>query len=581
MTHVLSARLAPDAPALPVESVAEAYLSLLKHRGIDYFYVGAGTDTASIVEAYARAELSGIEYPVPVVCTHENLAVGMAHGYYMVSRKPQAVMLHVSVGAANAVCGLMNAARAQTPMLFTAGRTPLFESGRLGSRNGEIHWAQEMFDQGAMVRELVKWDYELRDGSNVEQIVDRALGISMSEPRGPVYLTLPREVLAQEMTDFKPGKPPAVPAAPAPDPQAVRQLAAALAGARHPVIVCTASGADPATVNMLRRLADRFAIGVAETKPRFVNFPSTHPLHQGYDLGKVFPDADVLLFLESDVPWLPRKFNPREDSFVAHAGTDPLFNRYPVRSFRSDLSLTTSVSSLLPALETALAEAGAENSAAARRVTLHAAANTIRQVAGQQVQRDAGQGGPITKLFLTRCLDEVRPADAIIVNEYSAMREHMSFDEPGTFFMHPSAGGLGWGLPAALGAQQAAPDRPVIAVVGDGSYLFANPAVCHHAAAMHKLPILTVLFNNARWDAVYRSALTLYPDTHTARYAEKHKTGPLSSLAPVPDFEKYAEACGGWTERVTEREQLIPALQRALHVVRHEKRQALLNIVSA
>lgn len=581
MTQALTDRLAPDSSALPVESVAEAYLALLKQRGIDYFYVGAGTDTASIVEAYARAETSGLDYPVPVVCTHENLAVGMAHGYYMVSRKPQAVMLHVSVGAANAVCGLINAARAQTPMLFTAGRTPLFESGRLGARNGEIHWAQEMFDQGSMVREWVKWDYELRDGLNVEQIVDRALGISMSEPRGPVYLTLPREVLAQGMTDFAPGTAPALPAAPAPDPQALRQLATALAGARHPVIVCTASGADPCTVAMLRRVAERFAIGVAETKPRFVNFPSTHPLHQGYDLAKVFPEADVLLFLESDVPWLPRKFNPRPDSFVAHAGTDPLFNRYPVRSFRSDLSLTSSVALLLPALERTLEAAGAVDSAPARRSRLLKTALVTREDAGRQIRRDAEQGGAITKLFLTRCLDEVRPADAIVVNEYSAMREHMRFDEPGTFFMHPSAGGLGWGLPAALGAQQAAPGRPVIAVVGDGSYLFANPAVCHHAAAMHGLPILIVLFNNARWDAVYRSALTLYPDTHTARYAERHKTGPLSSLAPVPDFEKYAEACGGWTERVTEREQLVPALRRALRVVRDEKRQALLNIVAA
>lgn len=564
--------------AIPAESVAEAYLWLLKDRGIDFFYVGAGTDTASIVEAYARADQSGIDFPKPILCTHENLAVGMAHGHYMVSHRVQAVMLHVSVGAANAVCGLINAARAQVPMLFTAGRTPLFETGRLGARNGEIHWAQEMFDQGAMVREWVKWDYELRDGMNVEQIVDRALAITQSEPRGPVYLTLPREVLAQSIEGFRAGRPPAIPVSPAPDPAAVKQLAQAIANATHPVIVCTASGSDPQTVDMLGALADQFGIGVAETKPRYVNFPSTHPLHQGYDLSTVFPDADVLLFLETDVPWLPRRSNPRPEAFVAHAATDPLFNRYPVRSFRADLNLTTSVASLLPRLAEALAEAGAQASAPARRERLAASGRAWRGPVAAAARRDAEAHGPITKLFLSRCLDEVRPQDAILVNEYSAMREHLHLDSPGTFFMHPSAGGLGWGLPAALGAQQAAPDKVVIAVVGDGAYLFANPAVCHHAAAMHELPVLTVVFNNARWEAVHRSALSMYPDKHAAAYAGQHRTGPLSSLEPAPDLTKFAEACGGWAQCVTTRDQLVPALRRALHVVRNEKRQALLDV---
>ncbi|MEN3297708.1 MAG: acetolactate synthase large subunit [Burkholderiales bacterium] len=119
-----------------ITSAAEAYLSLLKRRGIDYLYVGSGTDTAPLVEAYAKARKEGNQerYPCPVLATHENLAVGMAHGYTMVSGRPQAVMVHVSVGTANASCALMNAARAQLPMLFTAGRTPIFEeegSGRV------------------------------------------------------------------------------------------------------------------------------------------------------------------------------------------------------------------------------------------------------------------------------------------------------------------------------------------------------------------------------------------------------------------------------------------------------------------
>ena len=565
---------------LAVESVAEAYLATLAARGIEYLYVNAGTDTAPIVEAYARADESGLRYPRPIVATHETVAVGMAHGYAMVTGRPQAVMLHVSVGAANAVMGIMNAARSQIPMLFTAGRTPLFEEGRFGARNSEIHWAQEMFDQGGMMRELVKWDYELRDGLNVEAIVDRALGITLAHPRGPVYLTLPREVLAQKLNGASiAAAAPAVPAAPHPDPDAVRRLAERIASARCPIIVCTSSGADMQTVPLLAALAERFGIGVVESKARYVNFPSTHPLHLGHDTESLLGEADLLLCLESDVPWIPRKAKPREGCFVAQAGTDPLFARYPVRSFPADLSVTTTVRALLIALDAALEAAGAAGSAGPRRERFIARATATRQAVADRRANELSHDGPITKVFLSDCLDRVRPRDAILVNEYSAQRECIDFDLPGTYFLNSAAAGLGWGMPAALGAQHAAPDRVVITTVGDGAYIFANPAACHHAATLHRLPLLTVVFNNARWAAVHMATGSMYPHDHAMRHAATHGTAPLSSLAPMPDFERYVEASGGHGERVSERSGLLPALERALRVVREERRQALVNVI--
>ena len=114
----------------------------------------------------ARAGTAGVELPEAlVVISHETAAVAMAHGYYLVTGRPQAVMVHVNVGLANAVMGLINAATDNIPMVMCSGRTPVTEQGHLGSRNLPIHWGQEMRDQGAMVREFVKWDYELRSGS--------------------------------------------------------------------------------------------------------------------------------------------------------------------------------------------------------------------------------------------------------------------------------------------------------------------------------------------------------------------------------------------------------------------------------
>lgn len=570
------------------DSVAEAYLELLRRHGIDCLYMGAGTDTAPIVEAYARlqAEADGSDpegrFPAPVVAVHENLAVGMAHGHTMVSGRPQAVMLHVSVGTANAVCAIMNAARSQVPMLFTAGRTPLFEQGRLGARSQQIHWAQEMYDQAGMLRELVKWDYELRDGLHLRDVVERALTVAMTHPRGPVYLSLPREVLAQAMEEAQPARPLAIPLAPHPDPAGVERIADALDAARCPLIVCTASGADPSTVARLQRFCESFGIGIAETNGRFVNFPTRHPLHLGRKLADLRNEVDAYLFLESDVPWLPNGGQPPASAFVAHAGTDPAFGGYPMRSFGFDLNLTTSIAGLLPALSAAM-ERRAESRAAAhaeRRRAIEAIGQGLR--AKQRRALDAAADGvsdaPISKAFLSQCIDAFKPADAIVVNEYSLQREWIDFDLPGTYFGIPPSAGLGWGFPAALGAQQAAPGRMVIGVFGDGAYLFANPAACHQAAEMHGLPVLTVVYNNEGWAAVQTAALAIYPAAHAAAQVAHGRKPPLVSIAPVPDFERYVEASRGHGERVTRRDELLPALQRAAEAVR-SGRQALVNVL--
>src|SRR5712691_7618879 len=197
-------------------SVAAAYLALLADRGVDYLFGNAGTDFAPLIEAYAEAAQAGIAVPRPMLATHENLAVAMAHGYAMVSRRIPAVMAHVSVGTANMICAAMNASRENVAILLTAGRSPLTETGLPGSRDGYIHWAQEMYDQAGMLREIVKWDYELRNGEQLATVVDRALAIAATEPRGPVYLSLPGEVIAALACEPEhPSSSPAPPASPA------------------------------------------------------------------------------------------------------------------------------------------------------------------------------------------------------------------------------------------------------------------------------------------------------------------------------------------------------------------------------
>jgi acetolactate synthase-1/2/3 large subunit len=152
--------------------------------------------------------------------------------------------------------------------------------------------------------------------------------------------------------------------------------------------------------------------------------------------------------------------------------------------------------------------------------------------------------------------------------------DQTSFTKPGSYFSHSPTGGLGWGLGAALGAKLASPDQTVIAVLGDGAYMFGNPTPAHYVAQANRLPFLTVILNNAMWGAVHRSTTTLYP----GGYAARDNQTPLTFMEPSPGFEKVVEASGGYGELVEHPDQLPGALQRALKAVKTEGRQALLNV---
>ena len=346
--------------AKQVGNVAGAYLALLADRGVDYLFGNAGTDFAPLIEAYSQAAQTGVAVPRPILATHENLAVTMAHGYGMVSRRIPAVMVHVSVGTANMICAAMNAARENVAILLTAGRSPLTETGLLGSRDGYIHWAQEMYDQAGMIREIVKWDYELRNGEQLTTVVDRALAIAATEPRGPVYLSLPREVIAAPLAELEQPSPsrlaPAAPAAP--DATAIAAAARALAQAKRPLIVTSNAGRDAAAFEALAQFAERFAIPVVQHRPRYLSLPSSHPMNLGFNPARMVPKADAILVIESDVPWIPSQVAPPENCKIIQCGLDPLFTRYPIRGFPCDVAITGSARATLSALTTALEHGG-------------------------------------------------------------------------------------------------------------------------------------------------------------------------------------------------------------------------------
>ena len=326
--------LNPESPDIS----AQAYLARLAERGIDYVFANAGTDFAPVIESLAMNANGRRKFPKVIIVPHENVAMAMAHGYYKIAGKPAAVMVHVTVGTGNTVNGLMNAARDNIPILLAAGRTPITETGHHASRNRPIHWGQESFDQGGMVREFTKWDYELRSGQPVAAIVDRALDIAMSEPRGPVYLTLPREVLSDAATAPRRGEErPLGAMAAVPSQEAIDAAADLLAGAQFPLILTSALGRSPEAFAAFAALTEEFALPVAQGEPNDLNLPSNHPMNLGFDVKALLPRADVVLVLDAPVPWVPKAVSPGRDAKIIHISPDPLQTQYPFRDFEADL----------------------------------------------------------------------------------------------------------------------------------------------------------------------------------------------------------------------------------------------------
>src|ERR1700730_14001914 len=352
---------------------AQAYLARLAERGIDYVFANAGTDFAPVIESLAMNANGRRKFPKVITVPHENVAMAMAHGYYKIAGKPAAVMVHVTVGTGNTVNGLMNAARDNIPILLAAGRTPITETGHHASRNRPIHWGQESFDQGGMVREFTKWEYELRSGQPVAAIVDRALDIAMSEPRGPVYLTLPREVLSDAAT--APRRDEARPLgamAAVPSQEAIDAAADLLAAAQFPLVLTSALGRSPEAFAAFAALTEEFALPVAQGEPNDLNLPSNHPMNLGFDVKALLPRADVVLVLDAPVPWVPKAVSPGRDDKIIHISPDPLQTQYPFRDFEADLLITGTTRGALPLLREALRKRMKRDDVETRRTAIAA-----------------------------------------------------------------------------------------------------------------------------------------------------------------------------------------------------------------
>ena len=549
---------------------AESLLLGLKRNGIDYIFANAGTDFPPIIEAFAS--LNENDVPAPVTVPHETASVAMAHGYYLVTGKPQATMVHVNVGLANSIMGVINAASDNIPVIVLSGRTPITENGRRGARVTPIQYGQEMYDQASLVSGVTKFHYEMRYPEQGELLATRATRLALSEPCGPVYVSLPREPLmdAVPAEASRPASPQAVSSKTYPDPGAIRTAAGWLAAARAPLVICQRGGPDGRTAAEILRLAEEFAIPVVEPFTIRNMMPSEHPMFLGYDVKAPLSRADVVLVVDSAVPWVESLHRPDDGTRVIHMGPDPHFQRMPIRGYRSDLAIAADPAAGVAALAEAMRPLAGNVEDRRREIATHAR----QRVERANALTEEGCENPMTAEWMSRSISNAMDEYAVVFSELGVVPDAMRVSGPNRIFNNPHSGGLGWALPAALGAQLADRERLCIACVGDGSYMFANPVACHQIAEALQLPVLTIIKNNGIWNAVRRSVVNSYPDG----VAVKANRMPLVSLEPSPDYLRIAAASRAHTERVEHGRDLPAALERAIAVIRDERRQAVLEL---
>ena len=564
-------------------STSSAFLEALAEAGISYMFANLGSDHPGLIEALAQAKAEGHRADLPelIVCPHETVALSAAHAYAAVSGRPQAVLVHVDSGTQNLGGAVNNASRGRVPVLIFAGSAPYTIEGELtGSRNEFIHWIQDVHDQRGILRNYTKYDNEIRTGRNVKQLVHRALQIARSEP-GPVYLVGPREVMEERIEPYAadPAQyPPVTPAALSPEVTA--EIAGALARARHPLVVTGYLGRDTAAVPELVALCDLLAIPVIESAPHHVNFPASNPMHVGYqwttkDQNPVLAEADVILAIDSDVPWIKVTSRPAPGAEIYCVDIDPLKSQMPMWHIPARRFAAANSRLALAQITGFIRDNGLADPA----VVAHRRGNVTALHDAQRAARDLREqpeDGKITPQYLTACVrDTLAGEDALFLTEaitnYEVVAEHLRASRPGSL-IGSGGGSLGWAGGGAVGAKLAAPDRTVVCLVGDGSFLFGVPSSAQWVARRYGTPALTVIFNNRGWKAPKMSALAVHP-----RGAAAEADDFNVSFEPAADLPAIAAAAGGaFGANVTDPADLPAVLKEALAAV-HDGRSAVVS----
>jgi len=547
---------------------AETLLRVLSHMGVERIFASPGSEWSPVWEAFAKAKAQSEGVPLYISSRHEEITVGMASGYAKATGKLPAVMIHTTVGALHAAMALRGALHEQVPMVVFTGESVGF--GEEAGPDVGAQWLGHLSDLGGparLVDRCVKWSFGVNAKSLLPSTIQRACQLAMGSPKGPVFVSLPMEYLFDKMTNNAPAENIAVPA-PMADPNAIEELADTLAAAKNPLIVTEEAGQSSMVVDKLVELAELLGAGVVESRATsFVNFPRQHPLHAGFEPAEYLQEADAILLLGVITPWHPSSKQLSRGAKLAVLSENPLRAELPYWGYPVSQILTGEIDSSVKYLLGCVKQrVSTGNGEAARRTETWRSRHQERRSKWQEEALSRKEQKPIDTRWITYELNQVLPADALIVEETITHRlsihRYLDTLKPGTFFAG-CIGGLGTGLGTALGVKAAFPKRPVLCLIGDGAFNYdpglAGLGVCQE----HQLPIMIVLFNNYGYLSQKSGVPRFFPDGFAAR----NQDFVGISITPSPEYSIVARAFDGYGEKVEEPSEVRPALQRGLKAI--------------
>jgi acetolactate synthase-1/2/3 large subunit len=550
---------------MPAGEPAEAMLASMKLNGIDRLWFVSGTEIAPLQEAAVKNKALGQPVPKIMTMTHESVALGAACGETVITGRAAATAFHVDVGLLNAGGAIHNADRGRHPVLIMSGVPPTADASVPGGRSSQIQWVQQVPDQGQIVRQYVRWDHKLAPYDNAGLVVTRAAQVMLTDPQGPAYLALPREALMRPVkeTRFPLLGRLQVPSRAVANPDLLAHAADTLLRADHPLICVSRTGRDLDSVAKLVELAELLGARVMSDPPNRMTFPPAHPLYAGpIGYTDTPPETDCLLLLDVLVPWMPQSFTPPAGTAVIRIGLDPVERQAAIYEFPATMSLSGDATAAVGELVELVRRRTTSSQRERVRVRTEAYRRQAAVRRGRLIETadQAVAAGVIHPLHLSRVLGKLDP-DTIICQELTETAL-LDRSEPGTLF-GPFGSSIGFMAPMAIGIKTAAPDRRVVATVGDGSWMLANPQVCTWAAQYHDAPVLFVVSNNRG----YRTGTHEVARTYPAGYAVREHDYTGGRFDPGPHYAAEAAASGCFGERVTDPAELPAALNRAVKAV--------------
>ncbi|MER6960267.1 thiamine pyrophosphate-dependent enzyme [Streptomyces sp. NPDC000618] len=554
-----------DSTHAPGRDGGDAFVAAFNAVGADYLFCSSGSEWAPVWESLARRHRDGEPAPRYLDLTHETVAVGMATGYGLVERRPQGVLLHAAPGLLQGSMAVHGALLAGVPMVVSSSESTTYGDGPGQDPGGQ--WYRNLSIVGGphgVAGPFTKWANEAASVHTLPTMITRAAELAWRAPAGPAYLNIPLEILLEDW-DGRAAKPVVPPGSTHSSPEEVDPVAQLIREARNPVVVTETAGREAGGFEALVAFAEAWSIPVVEPDSAVCgNFPRTHPLHAGSDIGPWMDEADLILLVNCRAPFYPPSRRPAKAQIVV---IDQVPQRPHVvyQVLFADHYLEGDVANTLRQL--AKRAKGLDESAVAVRRAAQEERHAAEQAAiaaaeAKAAARPDGIDPVLVAATLRRLLDG---QDGIVVDETithsRTVRRHVRTDAPDSYFY--VQGGLGQGIAVALGVKLAARERPVVLTIGDGAFTY-NPVIpSYDASTAYQLPLLIVVFNNRVYKSMNLNHRRFYPEGAAAETGEWLGT----DLHRLPRLASFAEAFGMHAETVDAPDALAPALERALKAV--------------